>query len=110
MFIVDPQGTLVFYNERAECVLGRRFEETGEMPFEEWSSGFVPTEEDGTPMPPENLPLTIALYKRWPAHSSFWIRGLDNVQRHIDATAFPLIGQGGRNLGAVAIFWESKEQ
>jgi PAS domain-containing protein len=31
IFVVDPQGTLVFYNEPAELLLGRRFEETGEM-------------------------------------------------------------------------------
>jgi hypothetical protein len=28
------------------------------------------------------------------------------VRRHIEITAFPLIGQAGHHLGAVAIFWE----
>jgi hypothetical protein len=37
-----------------------------------------------------------------------WIQGLDQVRRHIEVTAFPLIGQAGRHLGAVAIFWEVK--
>jgi PAS domain-containing protein len=107
-FIVDPQGSLLFYNEPAEQILAQRFEETGEMPFEEWAIGFVPTDKKGAPIPPEDLPLTIALRKRRPAHGSLWIRGRDNSRRHISATAFPLIGHGGRNLGAVAIFWESE--
>jgi hypothetical protein len=34
------------------------------------------------------------------------INGLDRVRRVIEITAFPLDGQSGRRLGAVAIFWE----
>src|SRR6476619_3128315 len=109
VFIVDPPGSLLFYNEPAERILGLGFEETGEMPLEEWANAFVPTDKEGKRIPPEDLPLTVALFKRHPAHSSFWIRGFDRVHRHIDATAFPLIGQAARNLGAVAIFWESQE-
>ena len=37
-FLVDPNGTLLFYNEPAEVLLGRRFDETGAMPAEEWST------------------------------------------------------------------------
>ena len=36
-----------------------------------------------------------------------WIRGLDSVLRHIEVSAFPLIGQSDRYLGAVALFWEA---
>jgi hypothetical protein len=36
-----------------------------------------------------------------------WIRGLDQVPRHIEVTALPLIGQSQRFLGAAAIFWMS---
>ena len=36
-----------------------------------------------------------------------WIRGLDQVPRHIEVTALPLIGQSQRLLGAAAIFWMS---
>lgn len=111
VFIVDGEGALLFYNEPAEAILGRRFEETGEMPKEEWSTIFKPTDENDVPIPPEELPLMIALNEQRPVHRSFWIQGLDAVQRHIEATAFPLIGQGARNLAAVSVFWESgKEQ
>ena len=106
IFIVDGAGTLVFYNESAESILGQRFEETGEMPAAEWSSRFRIVGDDGTPIPPERLPLMIALQEKRPAHTLFWILGLDNVRRHIETTAIPLIGQAGRYLGALAIFWE----
>ena len=110
IFIVDPAGTLVFYNEPAESILGLRFDETGEMQASEWSTTFVPVNHDGTPLPPEDLPLMVALQRQRPARRSFWIRGLDNVQRLIDVTAFPLVGLADRHLGAVAIFWEADPQ
>ncbi|MBI4640059.1 MAG: PAS domain-containing protein [Candidatus Tectomicrobia bacterium] len=108
IFIVDSRGNLIFYNESAEKILGQRFEETGEMPAAEWSTKFTPTDEDGTPLSPEMLPLVIAFTQGRPAHRRLWIYGLDNVRRCIEVTAFPLIGQAERKLGAVAIFWEVK--
>lgn len=107
IFIVDTAGTLLYYNESAELVLGRRFEDTGEMRVEEWSTLFEPVDKAGNALAPEELPLVKALHNRHPAHGSFWIRGLDGVLRYIQVTAFPLIGQADRYLGAVAIFWET---
>jgi PAS domain-containing protein len=105
IFIVDPDGTLLFYNEPAEAILGHRFEETGEMPASEWSLLYT-TDTGDDSVAPEELPLMIALREHRPAHGRLTIRGLDHVRRQIEATAFPLIGQAGRSLGAVAIFWE----
>ena len=107
IFIVDPDGTLIFYNEPAEAVLGRRFEETGELGTKEWAAMFSPTDDQGRPLPRESLPLSIALERRRPAHVRLWIRGLDHVPRHIEVTALPLIGQSQRFLGVAAIFWMS---
>jgi PAS domain-containing protein len=106
IFVVDPQGTLVFYNELAEPILGRRFDETGAMPMSEWSTIFTPTDEAGVALAPTALPLAIALAEQRPAHRAFWIYGLDNVHRHIEATCLPLMGQTQRVLGAIAFFWE----
>lgn len=107
VFLVDPEGTLLYFNEPAEEVLGQRFDEAGVMPAERWSTIFSPTDEAGQPIPPESLPLVVALTEGQPAHGRFWIRGLDRVPRYIEVTAFPLIGVGGRFVGAVAIFWEA---
>jgi PAS domain-containing protein len=106
IFLVDSDGDLLFYNEPAEALLGHRYEETGEMTLMEWAQIFQPTSEDGSPLPPEALPLVIAIRQQRAAHLVFQICGLDGVLRKIEVTAFPLEGQGGRCLGAVAIFWE----
>lgn len=106
MFIVDPLGNLIFFNEPAESVLGLRFGDTGLLPASEWSTMFHPVDKDGKPIPPEDLPLVIAMTQSHPAHKKHWIRGLDNELRQIEQTALPLIGQSGRITAAVAIFWE----
>ena len=107
VFLVDPEGTLVFYNEPAEAVLGMRFDETGEMPAAEWSTMWTPFAEDGSPLGSERLPLMIAVAERRPVHSAFWINALDGTRRHIEATAFPLTRVTDEIVGAVVIFWEA---
>ena len=107
MFLVDPDGTLVFYNEPAEVVLGMRFDETGEMPASEWATKWSPTDDNGQPLPPAKIPLMIAVAEHRPAHGGFWIRGLDGERRHIHATAIPLMRSVDQILGAVVIFWEA---
>lgn len=98
VFLADPEGNLIFYNEPAERILGRRFEETGEMPASEWSVQFRPTDPDGKPMPQEDLPPMRALQRRFRAHARLWILGLDGARRLIEVTAFPLEGMAGRFL------------
>jgi PAS domain-containing protein len=106
VWVMGENGDLLYYNESAEAVLGRRFEEAGEMPGAELASIFQTTSEDGSPLKSEELPINIALLERRPAHSRLRLRGLDGFWRLVDVAAFPLEGQGGRQLGAVAIFWE----
>lgn len=107
VFLVDPEGNLIYYNEPAEKLLGHRFEETGELTAEEWATVWHASDEEGRPLAPETLPLMIALEKRQPDHRHMQIKGLDGVLRRIEVTAFPLEGQMGRHLGAVALFWEA---
>jgi PAS domain-containing protein len=101
LLLVDPKGNLLFYNEPAEAVLGRRFEETGPMPADAWTTAFTPVDEQGKPMSPEDLPLMIALTTRRPAQKRLYIHGLDGVRRHIEVQ--------GEFLGAVSLYWEIEE-
>jgi PAS domain-containing protein len=107
IFLVDSEGNLLFYNEPAEAMLGRRFQETGEMTAHEWSTLFVPTDGQGKPLAPDELPLPMALASKQPVHRDFWIRGLDGISRHLNVTAIPLVGIAGRFLGGMSLFWET---
>jgi len=106
IFIVDPNGDLLYYNEPAESILGSRYVETGPMAANELAGIFRTVDQDGQPMKSEDLPLVKALIGRQPAHGSLWIEALDGGLRKIAVTAFPIICQANRFRGAIAIFWE----
>ena len=105
VFIVDPEGTLLFYNHPAEAILGRRFEDTGVMQVEEWSTIFKPCDDQGAELAPERLPLVETLTTQKAAHGSFWINGLDGHLHNISVTSVPIIGRSNSFSGALAIFW-----
>ncbi len=106
IFIVDPNGDLLYYNEPAESILGSRYVETGPMSANDLAAIFKTVDQDGRPVKSDKLPLVIAMTQKRPEHGSFWIEGLDGALRKIAVTAFPIIGQANRFLGAIAIFWE----
>ena len=110
VFITDTIGNLLFYNEPAEEILGRRYEDTGEMPVEIWSTIFKPIDIEGNIILPEDLPLVKTLKNCLPYHKTFLIESLKGKVEKISLTSYPIIGRTGKLLGAVAIFWELKEE
>ena len=107
IFVVNPTGDLLFFNEPAEVLLGLRFEETGAMPVEDWSTRFHPTDEAGNPLAATDLPLVQTMSTGRPVHGDIHIVGSDGVRRHLEITGIPLAGTSGRAVGAAAIFWEA---
>ncbi len=106
VFITDIEGHLLFYNESAEQIIGRPFDEAEDIPARELGSIFQTTDEGGAAIPSEELPINIALVQRQPAHRRFLMKGMDGNTRLLEATAIPLIGISGRFLGAFSVFWE----
>ena len=107
-FLVDEDAVLVFYNEAAGAMLGRRFEESGRMPPEEWSTAFGPLDDEGQPVTLEELPLTIALRRGRPAHHHLRIQSLEDDVHDIEVSAIPIVTSEGTR-GAMAIFWAAEE-
>ena len=105
IFIVDPEGNLLYYNEPAEAILGKKFEDTGEMPVSVWATIFKPLDNNGKEIPPENLPLVQTLGNKKPAHGSFWIESLSGENHKLEVSSIPINGRAERFLGALAIFW-----
>ena len=108
VFLTDPKGNLLFYNEPAEEILGRRYEETGALPVEKWAVIFKPKDASGNPLPPSDLPLVKTINNHQPAHGSFWIESLNGKKFYLSVTSFPIIGRENRYLGAMAVFWQEK--
>jgi len=103
-FLVGTAGTLLFYNEAAAAMLGRRFEETGMMEPAEWTSEFGPYGEDDKPLPYDEIPMTIAVRQGRPSHGEFRICVAGGKHEDIAASAIPIVGRAGAS-GAMVIFW-----
>jgi hypothetical protein len=108
VFITDTSGNLLFYNEPAEEVLGKRYEDTGEMPVEQWATVFKSKDDSGELLAPDDLPLVKTLNTQLPHHKTFWIESLQGRAEKIAVTSYPIVGRAGRFLGAVAIFWRTE--
>jgi PAS domain-containing protein len=104
--LVDTEGTLIFYNEPAEAILGQRFEETGEISADTWSKLFAIVDEQRCPIAQEDRPTMRALSERKPFSRTVWMQCGHREWRNMNITAFPLIGEASQFLGAQMIFWE----
>jgi PAS domain-containing protein len=107
--IVDPNLVVVYYNEAAERLLGRRFDEGGPIHPSEWSDTFSFTDDAGAPLPVGEIPMSLALRERRPVHRTYWLQGMDGVRHHVDTTAIPLTGNAGRFIGVITIYFEIED-
>jgi PAS domain-containing protein len=105
--IADADGRLVFYNEAAEGVIGRRFAEIGEVALDEWIQGFEPRTADDEPLPPESRPARIALEERRADHQRYRVTSADGIDRDVQVTAFPLFAHLDEFVGIVVLFWRT---
>jgi PAS domain-containing protein len=106
IWIAGTNGELLFYNEPAELLLGRRFDEAGEMPLDHLPILFDIKTEEGEPFDPTKLALGIALRERRPAHDRIRFTAMDGKPHLIEVSAVPIIAQGNRHLGAIVFFNE----
>jgi PAS domain-containing protein len=105
--IADERGYLVFDNEAAEDVIGRRFGEVGEMPLDDLLGAFDAKTLTGEPVPPEDRPARVALDQRRASHLRYIVTSSDGVDRELEATAFPLFAHTEEFVGVVVIFWRT---
>jgi PAS domain-containing protein len=103
-FIIDPDGVIVFFNESAGDLIGRRFEEVGQLSQEEWNSEFGPFDEFGQVVPTDSLPLAIALREGLPANGEVRVRVRDEDLVDLHLSALPLVTAQGFQ-GALVAFW-----
>jgi PAS domain-containing protein len=103
-FLVDREGTLVYFNDGAATLLGISFEDAGAMQPGTWGTRFRPREPGGRELPVEELPLAIAVQSGQPGFARMRITAADGKDHDIEVTALP-IRRGGEQDGALAIFW-----
>jgi PAS domain-containing protein len=103
-FLVDREGTLVYFNDAAGALLGIGFEEAGPMEPGTWGTRFAPREPDGRELPVEELPLAVAVQSGQPGFARMRITAADGNDHYIEVTALPIMGAREQE-GALALFW-----
>ena len=107
-FLVNQPGDMIFHNEAAGALLGRRFEETGTTSAGDWLSDHGPLDDSGEPIPIEEQPLTIALRANRAAYARHRIRSLGGAEHEVEVSGVPIIGVDGFQ-GAMIFFWLAGE-
>ena len=103
-FLVGGDGELLFYNEAAGALLGMAFEEVGRMSAAEWGESFGPFDQDGNPIPYDQLPVTEALRNGRPAHAKHVIHSMRGTEHEIEVSALPIVAEEVQG-GAMVFFW-----
>jgi PAS domain-containing protein len=104
--VMDETGRLVYFNEPAERILGRKQAEVGELPPHELSQIFKVERLEGGEVPLDDMPVGIAHRERCPAHDTLAFLTPTGERHEIEVTAFPLLGRDEGYFGVVAVFWE----
>ena len=107
-FLASAQNDIVFFNEAAGALLGRRFEESGPMSAEDWLNDHGPLDESDEPIPIERQPLALALRANRAAHARHRIRSTGGAVREVEVSGMPIMGAGGFQ-GAMIFFWPAGE-
>ena len=108
MFLLDGTGTLVFYNDAAELMLGRAHAELGVVTAEEFGAMLQLADIDGTPLRRRDSPAGVAFINREPSHRRLLATTLDGRRDTFECTAYPLFGKADEMHGVLAVFWKAK--
>jgi PAS domain-containing protein len=100
--IADVEGALVFYNEAAGQIIGRRFEEAGRLSQDRWRAALSPP--DGKDTAENADTLSQALSGNAPGHGRFYIRAYDDREVEVEASAIPLTRDADLH-GTLVAFW-----
>jgi PAS domain-containing protein len=100
--IADAEGALVFYNEAAGQIIGRRFEEAGRLSQDQWRAELSPP--DGKDTAENADTLSQALTGNAAGHGRFYIRAYDDREVEVEASAIPLTRDADA-YGTLVAFW-----
>jgi PAS domain-containing protein len=104
--LIDPDGVIVYFNDAAGELIGRRFEEVGPLERDAWNAEFGPFDEFGAVVPTQDMPVTVALREGLPATDRVRLRLRDEELVEVEVSALPFNTVDGLQ-GALVTFWRA---
>ena len=105
VLLLDSKGETLYFNEAAEELVGRRFDEIDSLPSEERTALLAPSDRHGRSLPAELMPGMVAMREGRPVHAELSFRTPDRGIRPVEATAVPLQGVDDIVVGAWVVIW-----
>src|SRR5215469_13732540 len=103
MFLIDGDGILVFFNDAAELMIGKRFGEVGPITAADFGTMLDMAYLDGTPMKRRDSPPGVAFNRHEPCHRALLVTTLAGVREQWEVTAYPLFGHVGDMHGVLTV-------
>jgi PAS domain-containing protein len=105
--VLDKDGTLIFFNDRAEQIIGSTPAELGELSEEEWRALLTVERLDGTPVPSDQTPSSIARRECRPVLDTLVYTRDDGHSMKLVVMAVPLLAHADDLAGVFLVFWET---
>ena len=105
--VLDADGTLVFFNERAEQIIGSTASELGDLTEDEWRALLQVERLDGTPVPSEETPSSVARRECRPVLDTLVYTRQDGHRMKLVVMAVPLLAHTDDLAGVFLVFWET---
>jgi PAS domain-containing protein len=102
--LTDADGQLLFFNDAAAELLGRRFEEVGRLSREDWARQIGPFDDQGRAVATDDLPIARVVHTGRPAQGRFHLRFDRQELREVEVSALPL-AEPGFLEGVLLVFW-----
>ncbi len=102
--LIDHDGKMIYYNESAEHILGKKFNESGEIESREWDDRFYANEEKNQNIKILDLPFIQVLSVRHIMQGEYWMRNFEEINQKVLIVSVPLVGLAQRELGALIYF------
>src|SRR5260221_9101712 len=92
MFLIDAGGTLVFWNEAAELMLGKSYAELGAISANDFGAMLELADLDGTALRRRDSPAAVASHRPTPARRAQLWTTPGAAPRPVAGTAHPPVG------------------
>ncbi len=99
--LIDHDGKMIYYNESAEYILGRKYNESGEIESRDWEDRFFEQEERNQSIKILDLPFIRVLSMRHILQGEYWMRNFEEINQKVLIVSVPLVGLAQRELGAI---------